>query len=591
MGNIQCDIEAGGNGMIYVQILVRTALLMLSVFGYILFLSKYVRPELTPGLTFSGMGSLLFAAGLLNVLQETAWCIFLLGMLLLGYSLLIKKEIKAILSPGIIFFTVVAAFFFLLLHGSIFENIDNFTHWAVASKVLYKTDFFPDLDRVIYRYPSYPVGSACFIYYVSEIVGIQSEWLRMWAQAFLMAGMISGLFVFAKQKCDSLLVAVASVILLCSGVNFVDLLVDTLLPVTAISAFCFCICYREKLSEKIKYILPYTVFLVSIKNSGILFAAAVLLYAVLLIEKNACDRKRWLWVVCLTLAVFYFWNKHVEAVFGVAVSTHSMSLENYRSVISSTSIGEKQQIIRLFLSCTISGIKTSGLLMLAGVILWIWSGNGEKAKGIRRILVITAVFYLVYQVGMLGMYLLSMPKEEALELAGYSRYQQTILIFSAGVLLAALLLSGEGRSAGRRIAIAVVVLGVFCVALQPNFHFYMKQDRQSSLELQDRVRAEKLVSEYGIPEQGKYLIVVSDDRENKAIDGPFREVRRGYVWHLLEYLLDPEEITVQYASQVTPDDTEQFGYVILFDETEAGRQFLIDVFDESEENVVCVYER
>ena len=119
----------------------------------------------------------------------------------------------------------------------------------------------------------------------------------------------------------------------------------------------------------------------------------------------------------------------------------------------------------------------------------------------------------------------------------------------------------------------------------------MKQDRQSSLELQDRVRAEKLVSEYGIPEQGKYLIVVSDDRENKAIDGPFREVRRGYVWHLLEYLLDPEEITVQYASQVTPDDTEQFGYVILFDETEAGRQFLIDVFDESEENVVCVYER
>lgn len=46
--------------MIYVQIMVRIALLMVSILGYILVLSKHVRIELTPGLTFSGIGALMF---------------------------------------------------------------------------------------------------------------------------------------------------------------------------------------------------------------------------------------------------------------------------------------------------------------------------------------------------------------------------------------------------------------------------------------------------------------------------------------------------------------------------------------------------
>lgn len=580
--------------MIYVQIMVRIALLMVSILGYILVLSKHVRIELTPGLTFSGIGALMFFAGLLNVLQEMAWCIFLAGILCLAYSLYKEEGLrKDVLCPGILFFGFAVVFFFLLLYGSVFENIDNFTHWGVASKVLLKTDFFPDLDRIVYRYPSYPVGSACIIYYVTKIIGIQSEWLQMWAQAMVMAGMISGLFVFAKQWRDGLIVAITSVMLLCSGVNFVDLLVDTLLPVTAISAFCFCICYREELAAKLGYLLPYTIFLVSIKNSGVLFALAVLIYALLSTGKKDHQVREWLKVLLITIAAWYLWDRHVAAVFGVKISTHNVSWANYQSVINSTTLAEKKQIVQLFLERVISEAATTGCLLANGVIIWVLSRASKNRKGIGKILAVAAAFYLVYQAGMLGMYLISMPKEEAAELAGYSRYWQTNLIFTAGLLVVGLMLSMEGHRMGygRNAAIVVIVLCVFGFALQPNFRFYRKQSEDTSLELQDRVHAEALVRKYDIPEHGRYLILVSDDREDTSTDGPFRQVRLGYVWHLLEYMLDPSFITGQYASKVNPENLEEFDYVILFDETEAGRQLLVDAFGESEDDVICVYER
>lgn len=43
--------------------------------------------------------------------------------------------------------------------------------------------------------------------------------------------------------------------------------------------------------------------------------------------------------------------------------------------------------------------------------------------------------------------------------------------------------------------------------------------------------------------------------------------------------------------KVNPENLEEFDYVLLFDETEAGRQLLVDAFGESEDDVICVYER
>lgn len=62
--------------------LLRFCLLAVSCGGYVLWLTKYVRCEFAVGITFSGIGSVLFLAGILNLLPEAAWLICLFGAFL-----------------------------------------------------------------------------------------------------------------------------------------------------------------------------------------------------------------------------------------------------------------------------------------------------------------------------------------------------------------------------------------------------------------------------------------------------------------------------------------------------------------------------
>lgn len=62
--------------------LLRFCLLAVSCGGYVLWLTKYVRCEFAVGIFFSGIGSVLFLAGILNLLPEAAWTICLCGVFL-----------------------------------------------------------------------------------------------------------------------------------------------------------------------------------------------------------------------------------------------------------------------------------------------------------------------------------------------------------------------------------------------------------------------------------------------------------------------------------------------------------------------------
>ena len=70
--------------------LVRLFMLALSCYGYIQHMRKAVRLEFCIGLLFSGIGSVLFLAGIVNLLVEITWVIWLIGLVLAGQS--IKKK-------------------------------------------------------------------------------------------------------------------------------------------------------------------------------------------------------------------------------------------------------------------------------------------------------------------------------------------------------------------------------------------------------------------------------------------------------------------------------------------------------------------
>jgi len=565
----------------YGMILVRLLCLALCLCGYLLYLQKSIRIELALGVLFAGIGSLMFAAGIFHILRETAWLIFAGGIWFLLQAC--RKEdrffrslFKDICTPGMVVFLLWAVFFLVLLFRSEFTHYDNFSHWGVAAKVVCEKDMFPNTANTNVTFTSYPLGSASFIYFITEIVGTAPEWLQMWAQAILMAGMLTGLFAFGSGLICGLTAAAGTMMLLCGNTPLVDLLVDTLLPVVAMGAMAFCIYYRMELAEKIWFVIPYTVFLMSSKNSGILFVAVLLLYVLTAIPRNR-DNGRKILILCLSPVVsLFFWNRHVEQVFDDGtVSKHAMRVDNFQQVLAEKTPEDLQMILEAFRNETAARLGMLFFLCLLAVLLlgyrkFILKKNCRELCGL---LLFTGFSYVLYLLGLLGMYIFSMPIEEALMMAGYWRYYQTIVIFVAGMMLIAgirELRDSRGKKFG---FLCTVVLGAILLiqvknVVQPNFNYFTRQD----LENTDRAHFDRLISDYGLWPGDSYLILFDEEQ----VDG-------GYLYYMAHYLLAPEDVAVVTMDSIKTLDENRFNFAILFSDTEANRQYMQNQLGLSEE--------
>jgi len=435
---------------------------------------------------------------------------------------------------------------------------------------------FPNASDTNLTFHSYPLGSAAFIYYFTEILGTAPEWLQMWAQAFLMVGMLTGLFVFGKGVVCLAAACAGIGILLCGNTSLMELLVDTLLPVTAVSAMTFCIYYKKDLQEQLLFVIPYTVFLVAIKNSGALFAVLILSYVLISIPRTKENLKKWLIAAASPAAAVFFWNKHVEQIFeGGTLSKHAMHMDNFRQVVAEKTPDDLMEITKAFGFSVVQNATAVLYLFLTGLFLYLVCRIVLKkdCRMLRGTLLFAGISYLLYQFGLLGMYILTMPVLEALVMAGFERYHQTILIFISGLVLMAVIqqIHDSGNGAGhliKDIVLAGCVLIGITAALQPQFHYYTRQ----SLANTDREKYDRLISDYELEERNAYLILLSDDREDKD-----------YLYYLTQYLLAPRDMAFATASTVHELADEKFDFVIMFDDTEDNKAYLNSQFGLTEE--------
>lgn len=78
----------------YLVTLVRLLLLAVSLYGYLRYLEKKVRIEFAVGILLSGIGSILFMAGIIHILREMAWLVFAIGLCLAAQSVRSEKNQK-----------------------------------------------------------------------------------------------------------------------------------------------------------------------------------------------------------------------------------------------------------------------------------------------------------------------------------------------------------------------------------------------------------------------------------------------------------------------------------------------------------------
>lgn len=539
-------------------------LLAISVYGYLRWIGNRVRMEFAPGIFFTSLCSVMFLAGILNILPETAWAVWGMGIVFALHSFRKKEPVKGLLCPGMVFFFLACCVMAALLHGMILTDYDDFSHWGTVLKVMYTKQRFPNYSDTVITYQSYPTGSAALIYWFLTVGGITSEWFQLLVQAAFQIGLLTGLFAFLHGMWRWLFGAVtAGLLLLCSN-GPINLLVDTLLPLTAAGALCFAFYYRSSLKALWFWLLPYLAAMTAIKNSGLLLAVFLLIY--LLPRLGRLGRKQWFLLCSAPGLMLLLWQKHVQLVFDNALnSRHAMSVDSIASNFLRKDGDALAEVMQIVLSEMLSFTNPALYLLAAGVLIFLLRGllGLSWTKDHSGLLLFAGGVYLVYQITVLGMYLTTMPYGEAVLLAGYGRYHRTILILCGSCLFLALADSMTGVK--KQAVPALLALLLLYQALFPGL-WYNNPKHCGFI----REEFQQLVTEYSVQEGKRYLII---------LEPSYAEKYSGYLHYLVRYLLDSAHVKLCSLREI-PDDLSLHGYdyLICFGDSGELDEYLLRTF-------------
>lgn len=538
--------------------LAKLCLLMASNFGFWEAARRKwnINVYLLPALTVGAQFCVMFTAGLLNYLGEAAELMYFGGLFLLLWQLYREKGrfwklVTPYLNWGYGLFLLGMAAALIALRGRTLSGIDNFTHWAVVVKNLLLYDRFPTFAQDAVTFTSYPLGSAASIYYFCRHVS-DGEWAFMLGQAYMMLCMLLPLFSCGKEKAlpGAAVIAVMGNFLLCCNIPITELLVDTLLPLTAgamlVSVARGC---REEGNCVYRYSLPMLVLTLNVKNSGLFFCAAGLLLMWCLLRKQGKRLKPLLVTVLVLLAVYSLWKRHCDYVFvNSQMSQHAVSLEYFKMRLGERTLAEMGQILKGVVRYVWSRKPLIYLAAWLGAALVCARFSGNR-KCCEMLAAVCLVLYAAWMVSLAGMYLFSMRVQEALELLSIERYCRSMDILLYYLLTAFCLncLPGEIRKGWlwgallTALALLTWVGGGAAVITAPP---------QGDTTLRDQV--EELVAEYGVEKGYSYLIC---DR-----------VAKGYSMFALRYCMNTsrvEQVAITDPAQMEIE--KDYDYVFLLD--------------------------
>lgn len=428
--------------------LLRLILFFGSASGYLaLFVRRFgLRFEFAPFMYCAFISTAMLLAGLLNIMPAAAAVLFVAGYALLAvYIWKGRKSLRfgrnAALGAGLL---LASCYFALLCRDAMFTQYDDFSHWALVVKDMLLNNRLPAASDTIVMFKAYPLGSSLFIYYACGIIG-SADACCLWAQLFMMLCYLLTMAAFIDKKHLYLLAipVLFAVYSLCCKYIY-DLGVDSLLPLAGVGAFAGLYYYRGAPKKAALFFALPSIWLVNIKNSGVFFWLVCLIYLIFL-ARGEDRRRRWklfLWGAAPAAAALLVWNRHVAHAFSDAgvYSKHAMSLENFYSVFRQKTLWDIVYITRSFVSrlFSLDSLSLRALLAILAVLALLYllrkaDGQPENRRELGRAAIALAAVLVCYQIGLLAMYIFSMPDYEALELASFDRYESSAVQFVYGI--------------------------------------------------------------------------------------------------------------------------------------------------------------
>lgn len=558
-----------------VFLLIKLLFFVISTYGYIRFLINRtdIKIEFAPVVVFSCQGMVLFMAGILNFMRETVVLIFVAGILLAAYSIFKREKLNVLLSVGIVFFCAISAYFLVMFSGQKLVGYDNFSHWATIVKSIIINNRLPNFSDTVIDFQSYPPGSAGFIYYLCKIVS-KTESVMMFAQSILIFSGLTCIFgAVKKNKIIGFVISAAFAIFALSfNLSVYSLTVDILLATLGIASIVIANEYRENVKKVVLFVTPILCFLMTVKNSGVFFVAFTLLFIMSVTKPRKWDEFKYFTISFIApIMTILIWQKHVKLVYvsGLA-SKHSMSKYNLSQIFLSKSDKDISVIVDTFIKRQFE-FNLISYVFIAILILIVTVGFMKIKSYISRKCIFFSMIigYLVYQMSLIAMYVFSMPTNESLTLAGYDRYNRTIVIFIFGLLVYYLVdifnhLDFK-RSLYKQISFAALIfliLSTLLVKSDMNFNNFKYQDNSNSI----RYILDDLVETYNISSGKSYMICHNN-------------YDYGYAQYVAQYTFMSKKITsVIFTNEDSLSSWKNYDYLIILEDNDPLEKYLNEKF-------------
>ncbi len=539
-----------------------------------------------PGLTIALQTTILFAGGLLNLLPESMWLLYIAGFVGVIFSVSQDRGIsflKVYMDAGFAFLAIVMCVMLLFVRGKIFADYDNFSHWAMVVKRMLEVNRYPNFEDTTIMFQEYPLGSATYIYYFSRLIST-SESIQMLAQIYMMAASIVPVFVASrKNKTAALLVTLSATnLFFVYNVTVTNLLVDTLLPLVAMSGLLYSSIYCKKGNRptEIFFAAFYMIQLIQIKNSGVFYIIMICVWILINVRRDGSIRAR---IACMAMPFgsLVLWQKHCQYVFAAAMtSKHAMTIENYTSVFNEKTPEDIKEICLQMLRFSITWKDvwiTFAIALLIGALIFIYEKSGIIEY--TKMMIFSIAMYITYQLGMLAMYLFSMPGKEATDLAGNTRYTKTVLIavLYLTLLAAVRLISRADIKKFSQGVIAIVLFASYFV------HMYLcmgsiKTFIQYTDYVEEREWIELARADYEVPNNESYCILIPEDDA-------------GYAYYLGKYIFQSNAVSTLVVNDLAEMDGISSKYIFVYDhDNEAVEQWIRNRFPEQYGNRVIIRE-
>lgn len=539
-----------------------------------------------PGLSVAGQTCLLFIGGILNFLPIFAYFLYCVGI---GAVLIFTKKDKSIkflknyFNYEYIFLLITVIIMAVSLRGRIFNHYDNYSHWALVIKRMLTVDRYPNFKDTMIGFQGYPLGASTWIYYFAKMIK-KSEWIQMLAKAYMMLVSVMPLFFFLRKNrfTGFLFILVSSNFLFCYNGQAVDMLVDDLLPLVGMSGAVYSYAYCKEYSNDSKLyfnaVILYLIQLMQIKNSGIFFVVGIGMVILFMDKKPLIDR-----LICFLppLASYYIWTAHCKYVFSdAALTKHSMTVDNYVQVVGSKTTDEIHTIVHQMYDFTVHNNRVIFVLVfIIATILFVFIFDKERIKDCLMLSGIAVVIYAIYQIGMLGMYIFSMPTNEAIGLSGVMRYTQTILLVIIYMMIIMVLISISELKNHHKLNAALMTACLLVIVLQYKtfgkinlaFKYVDVYDQTERIWIEEQKR------KYSVPEEESYAILIHDGKNTD------------YTMHLCTYIFQSNRIKSRIIK--TEEDMNEIDskYVFCYDsDNEVIRNWVKMTHPDQEDNLVIV---